>query len=578
MTTAVVTPAGAGLGTFGASGVGAAAPTGLDGLFGMVLGGQIAEDGSVLPETEIGPVIATAAPEVALDAGLADAVSTAVAPVTVQVGDLPIQVRGDAVAQDAVQAMTVHIQVIYQQLVGQGGFQFGANGQAGDLAAALTKLGMPAEQAQQLAARIDTMMSILQAQQDALRAAEPSASGQAVDMTGLVAVLLASMGVQVDEGRLTLAGKSDDSMAQLDPLFDVNSAMVQVFQVSVQVSQTVTVQVDSRQLAHAVAHANQRSRAGLGIMDGLLGQDIQAPVSAPISQSFSKISAQPHVDVALFPTDGAGDDMAISLQVALPDVAQQAIQPHVAVVEARSAAVDMRGNDMAATVAAVGARVRTDDELKEPEGVTVFKLKEHNGVAALQALAVTALEKASDSNTNPNAALSPFGNVMVPHLGAAESASSTAATGTIFERMAQAQAHGVAKQVQLQVQSLGDQGGGQVRMILNPPDLGRVDIQLKIHEGMVSGSISATDSAVVEQLARDIQNLRQSFTDAGLKVGEQGISLMLNNNPQQQSSQQGRGEQAFAGRTTRDGVADDAAPLSTPASWIAPDRIIDVRI
>jgi flagellar hook-length control protein FliK len=118
-----------------------------------------------------------------------------------------------------------------------------------------------------------------------------------------------------------------------------------------------------------------------------------------------------------------------------------------------------------------------------------------------------------------------------------------------------------------------------VRMTLNPPELGRIDIQLSIQDGIVSGAISASDSAVIEQLARDINQLRQSFVDAGLKLGDQGISLMLNNNPQQQSGQHGQGQNSQGPAWQGDDAARDLMDLATPAAaWVAPDRLVDVRI
>jgi hypothetical protein len=77
------------------------------------------------------------------------------------------------------------------------------------------------------------------------------------------------------------------------------------------------------------------------------------------------------------------------------------------------------------------------------------------------------------------------------------------------------------------------------------------------------------------------------LADAGLKLGEQGINLMLSNQGQNgQGGQNGRdaqNAQAQAGRGFGSAISgsgnaagDDLA--SNLAAWVAPDRMLDVNV
>jgi flagellar hook-length control protein FliK len=142
--------------------------------------------------------------------------------------------------------------------------------------------------------------------------------------------------------------------------------------------------------------------------------------------------------------------------------------------------------------------------------------------------------------------------------------------------------------VQLAIQPLLNNGqGGAVRMTLNPPELGKLEVHLKIENGQVYGTIAAQESGVVEHLARELPALRQSLVDAGLKLGDQGLSLMLSN--QQQPDQQ-TPQNPFAAlpddRGRRQSTPDEqgfgtisAEPLATgvmPGRWVAPTQLVDV--
>ena len=149
----------------------------------------------------------------------------------------------------------------------------------------------------------------------------------------------------------------------------------------------------------------------------------------------------------------------------------------------------------------------------------------------------------------------------------------------------------VGRQVAVQIQPLLEQGGGTVRLQLNPVELGRVIVELTVAEGKVHGAIAASEPRVVEQLARELHTLRQGLADAGLKVSEQGINLMLSSdNGNGQFGQQGQNASAQATPSSRRGSsagvtggmseegADVPQLLGNLAQWVSPDRMLDVNV
>ena len=96
--------------------------------------------------------------------------------------------------------------------------------------------------------------------------------------------------------------------------------------------------------------------------------------------------------------------------------------------------------------------------------------------------------------------------------------------------------------------------GGQVRMLLNPPELGEIRIDLTVKDGSVHGTIAASDGAVVSLLAQQVHVLKHGLDQAGLKLGEQGINLMLSNSNQQGNSQGNPNAQQQAGQAGNGGA------------------------
>ncbi|MDE0724062.1 MAG: flagellar hook-length control protein FliK [Alphaproteobacteria bacterium] len=143
------------------------------------------------------------------------------------------------------------------------------------------------------------------------------------------------------------------------------------------------------------------------------------------------------------------------------------------------------------------------------------------------------------------------------------------------ERLAQmARQADVSAQMQMQVRQLAKQGGGEIKMALNPPELGELDIHIRVSDGRVSGVISAQSMDVLEQMARDLRYLQEAFAESGLDFSEEGLSFQL----KEDSSTGEQGETSFAGseeQEGKDGEGVDIAETTEPR-WIDPDRLVDV--
>lgn len=147
-----------------------------------------------------------------------------------------------------------------------------------------------------------------------------------------------------------------------------------------------------------------------------------------------------------------------------------------------------------------------------------------------------------------------------------------------FSRQAMVKLSTVTSQVDIQMRQLANQGGGQVKFRLDPPELGEVDINLKIAKGQVKGTIIVQSIEAAEQLARDLRSLQQSLQDAGLNLSEEGLQFKLRDdqpNPDQQQSQHGSGEDGEGG-TASTSIAAGSSEETT--GWVKPDTILDVSV
>jgi flagellar hook-length control protein FliK len=130
------------------------------------------------------------------------------------------------------------------------------------------------------------------------------------------------------------------------------------------------------------------------------------------------------------------------------------------------------------------------------------------------------------------------------------------------------------EQVEAPFKMLIKQGGGSIRLRLNPAELGHVDIQLDIHNGQVTGRIVAQNPEVLEHLARDLHSLKQGLAESGLSLGEEGIVLLSDGDTQSREQPQQQG--AKQAKSTAQDAAEEQD--SATARWQAADRLIDVNV
>jgi flagellar hook-length control protein FliK len=216
-----------------------------------------------------------------------------------------------------------------------------------------------------------------------------------------------------------------------------------------------------------------------------------------------------------------------------------------------------------------------------------------NGEDSAKPVTTTTDKLAGDTKTNvgPDLTLSAHADLLAQtaQQGTNASATANAAQQADFAQQVEqfqqkldlAKRYDVTNQTVVQMKSLIDQGGGEIRIKLNPPELGQVHVELTVKDGTVSGKISASDPAVVNALAGDIKQFGDGLKQAGFKLGQEGLSFMLNqqNPQQQQQSQQQQQAQNNSGFQGGDTLADDEAVQATnPAAWVAPDRLLDVNI
>lgn len=464
----------------------------------------------------------------------------------VQLGDAPaLTITGEA---ETLSAFVQHLKDIYQKVVVEGGLTIGELGDAQELAAALVKQGMSEEQAFGVAERIQTMLEILENQQDGQKIDEKTAGS-------LVAMMLAVMGQQVS----VEAEGAVDGEAQA---FSLQIVSVEVTEVPIKAA------------PQAGAMASWQMRVSGDVARDLLGLDANAqpkleePVVEPVTTRKVEVTVKADGDA--------------SVAVALPDVKTDAVPmvglQHPAAVTGQAQA------DAAAQASTVmenvpsASRIAADEKIEAPKGETYYKLQaDKQGVETLEAVKPVAnaqeQEPLAGQNSQPQTSIAQV----------AQPAHLTAAGAGFAERVEKIQEMvekaGVGRQVAVQMQPLLENGGGTVRINLKPVELGQITVEMTVRDGQVHGSISASDPVVMEQLARELHSLRHGLADAGLKLGEQGINLMLNNGANQDhAGQGGRNGQTFAGGGRGAGSDSDGDLATGLAAWVAPDRVLDVNV
>lgn len=134
-----------------------------------------------------------------------------------------------------------------------------------------------------------------------------------------------------------------------------------------------------------------------------------------------------------------------------------------------------------------------------------------------------------------------------------------------------------SQQVNVHVRTLARHGGGNITVTLTPPELGRLEVSLRIRDGKVEGTITAQKSDVLQHLARDLKGLEQALQDMGLQLGEGGMSLQL---AQQDAGNSQESADEAKRHFTRSEIVK-ANAVDVPAGqgiWLSPDRLMDILV
>jgi|GEM_PF-3904957 len=491
-------------------------------------------------------------------------------------------------AAGAVAVLVQQVEVLYQQVVVQGKFSLKTLDKPDELAKALTYLGMPADEAAGVAERISTMMKILEQQQKAV------AGGS--DTSGMMALMLAGVMMQ-QPGQAASPADAGQQGVSLEIQVTQRQATVKVIQLA---------QVFTRGKGMDAADV-ARQMAGVkaaGADDEVLAGTVDTP-----KDDEGKVAAQavqkPVADDGAKAGQGVGKPAAVVIQVNNDGQGgvSIAVAPVKAAHEAKAAKDDggvkidaAKSEVAAAAMPASVTRVAPDKVLDKPTGTVAYSLRAgRNGTETLHAVKAAVEAPAADwqgdgkdggasgllAQTQGDGSFAAAMNAAAMNGSNGGLPPAADAARAFAAHMQAAQQANAAQQVMVQMQPLLHDGGGSVRMTLHPADLGSVRVDLHVSDGRVHGVIAASDPAVVEQLARELHGFRQGLADAGLKLGEQGINLMLSNDSNQGQPQQGRQGQRNASRSiggvaaVGEGTADIAAATT---AWVAPERMLDVNI
>jgi flagellar hook-length control protein FliK len=88
--------------------------------------------------------------------------------------------------------------------------------------------------------------------------------------------------------------------------------------------------------------------------------------------------------------------------------------------------------------------------------------------------------------------------------------------------------HPATRQVALQITKALDHDRTEIRIRLDPPELGEVDIQLEFRDLRLSAAVSAERSDTLELLQRDSRSLARALREAGLELADADLSFAHN--------------------------------------------------
>ena len=177
-----------------------------------------------------------------------------------------------------------------------------------------------------------------------------------------------------------------------------------------------------------------------------------------------------------------------------------------------------------------------------------------SGDAASRAAERNALAAAANSglaNQSADADVDPDGQLTLSLNLRADGSNGPITTGRADMQQVptQAQASHVATQVASGIVRHLQNGQTRFQMRLDPPELGRVDVDLKVaHDGRVHAHLIVDRPETLDMFMRDQRGLERALQNAGLDTNADNLSFSLNDNGSQQSGfSWGNGEQGDTG-------------------------------
>ncbi|MBB4301232.1 flagellar hook-length control protein FliK [Rhodobium orientis] len=143
-----------------------------------------------------------------------------------------------------------------------------------------------------------------------------------------------------------------------------------------------------------------------------------------------------------------------------------------------------------------------------------------------------------------------------------------------------AQAATAASSAAVEIAKFARQGETRFEIRLDPPELGRVDVRLRVgDDGIVRAHLFVERSETLDMFMRDPRALERSLEQQGIKTAEGGLEFSLSSdNGSQTASQDGDGEPSFFDGEGVDDMDVADRPVATYTMRAAHDGRLDVRI
>ena len=100
-----------------------------------------------------------------------------------------------------------------------------------------------------------------------------------------------------------------------------------------------------------------------------------------------------------------------------------------------------------------------------------------------------------------------------------------------------AQQANVQNQVNIAIKNLKDQNMQQIKIKLNPEELGNISIEMELVDSSARGVITVERPEVAQQLAQNLKDIFQNFKQAGVNVDLKDIVVKVDDQTKQQSQQ-----------------------------------------